>query len=433
MRIESLLFKIVVVAVIILVAYFFFRPTDSGQHRFFEDQSYHFQTLRALNDIPFDGADIQEVLQTIRKIKSGDSHGWYSAWTETGKKSLKMAETVRDTKSRGRAYLRAHNYFRTAEFFLPPDDPKRGDSWKDNTSAFYKGLDILGITYERIRIPFGKNHLNAIYYPGPIGFNERPLIVFFGGYDSTLEELYFTLVADAWQHGYSVLTFEGPGQGSVLREQGLVFTHEWEIPTKAVIDRFLESHRRPRKIVLVGMSMGGYLAPRAAAFDDRIDGVVAFDVLFDMGAVAKRYVPPVSFWLKDHGLNSVLMSIVKIKSFFSPGFAWATANGEWTLGTKHPLDTVKEFEKYNLSGIAKRIKSHVLILAGEEDHFIPVEQVSQFQTELTGAESVTTKIYDRNSGGAEHCQMGAIQLWHADFFDWMREKFGSENDRFGGK
>jgi alpha-beta hydrolase superfamily lysophospholipase len=137
---------------------------------------------------------------------------------------------------------------------------------------------------EVFQAPYSGTGLKAVYYPGPESAEERPLIVFCGGYDSTLEELYFILTAAALQRGYSMLTFEGPGQGSALREQGLIFTHEWEKPTAAVLDAFLAHHARPGKMVLVGMSMGGLLAPRAAAFDARLDGVVAFDVLFETWA-----------------------------------------------------------------------------------------------------------------------------------------------------
>jgi len=74
------------------------------------------------------------------------------------------------------------------------------------------------------------------------------------------EELYFDLVKDAHDHGYDVLTFSGPGQGLVLTEQSLPFTYEWEKPTSAVMDTFLAQHECPRKLVLIGQSMGGYLA-----------------------------------------------------------------------------------------------------------------------------------------------------------------------------
>jgi pimeloyl-ACP methyl ester carboxylesterase len=250
-------------------------------------------------------------------------------------------------------------------------------------------------------VPYGDNHyLDAVYYPTAKSDTKRALIVLCGGIDSTVEELYFVLVKDAHEHDCDVLTFDGPGQGSMLRDQGMTFTHEWEKPTKAVIETFLANHPRPEKIVLVGMSMGGYLAPRAAAFDDRFDGVVAYDVFFDMGAVALHYVPAIAFWLRDHRLGSIVDLLIRIKAASSPGLDWAIKNGMWVFGTKHPLDTIKKLQKYTLAGVARRIRGDVLILAGAEDHFVPIEQVAQMEKELTGARSVATKIYDRASGGA---------------------------------
>ncbi|WP_338822172.1 alpha/beta hydrolase family protein [Bradyrhizobium septentrionale] len=411
---------------VIIAAYAVFRDRDVGHDRFFADQTYHFQTLRALTDIAADGADTSEVLETIKHIRSGDAQGWFRAWSQTGDRVASLANATIDRIAKGRALLRAHNYYRTAEFFLPPDAPKRPVSAEKNVRSFYAGLDALGVAYQRIEVPYETgHHLEAVYYPADQVDSGKPLIVLGGGFDSTLEELYFVLVKDAHDHGYGVLTYDGPGQGSVLRDQGLTFTHEWEKPAGAVIDAFLADHARPGRIVLVGMSMGGYLAPRAAAFDDRFDGVVAYDVFFDFGTIARRYVPSAAFWLQEHGLAIVVDAMVRAKAALSPSFAWAASNGMWTLGTKRPLETVAALQKYSLDGVAQRIKGDVLILAGAEDHFVPVEQVARFEKSLTSARSVTTRIYDRPSGGAEHCQLGAQALWHADFFDWMAERFGS--------
>ena len=393
--------------------------------RFFNNQTYHFQTLRALNDIPYDGADTSEILATIEHIKSGDADGWYDAWERTGDRVSELASRTKDPISRGRAHLRAHNYYRTAEFLLAPHDPRRAISWKKNIEAFYRGLDALGVRYERIDAPYGAHHLNALYFPGPHGSEKRPLIVICGGFDSTLEELYFVLVAAGLERGYSVLAYEGPGQGSIIREQGLPFTPEWEKPTAAILDEYLRTHPLPAKIVLVGMSMGGYLAPRAAAFDKRIDGVVAFDVFFDFGAISSRSVPPAAFWLGRHGLGSLLNAIVKIKSAFSPGLKWTLQNSRWVMGTRGLLETAEALRAYTLQNVAQRITGDVLILAGEDDHFVPVGQVKQFESSLTQARSVTSVVYDRESGGAEHCLLGAVTLWHAAFFDWLLQKFST--------
>ncbi len=394
-----------------------------GMRRYFRDQAFHFQTLRALNNIRTDGADTGEVLETIGHVRDGDVQSWYDAWEATANRVLERADRIGDPRSRGQALLRSHNYLRTAEFFLPPADARRPVTFRRNVAAFEAGLDALGVARERLRIPYGPHHLNAIFYPARSGAQAgprpRPLLVLCGGFDSTLEELYFALVPAAHERGFSVLTFEGPGQGAVLREQKLTFTPEWERPTAAVLDAHFASHPRPPKTVLIGMSMGGYLAPRAAAFDRRIDGVVAFDVLFDFGALARQSVPPFAFWLHAHHAGAVLDALIALKAWFSPGFAWSVANAQWVLGTASALETVEALASYTLAPIAARIEADVLILAGADDHFIPVSQAADFARALTGARSVRSIVYQRNSGAAEHCQMGAQSMWHADLFDWV--------------
>lgn len=399
------------------------RPADGGQARFFTDQTYHFQTLRAMSEIPYGGADTSEVLETIRHVTAGDADSWFTAWEATADRVAAMARATNDSISRGKALLRAHNYYRTAEFLLSPDDPRRPVSWQKNLDTFYEGLDTLGVQYERIKAPYGSHHLNALYFPGPEGAARRPLIVMGGGYDSTLEELYFAMVAAAHERGYSVLIYEGPGQGSALRDQGLVFTHEWEKPTGAVLDVFLAGHQRPGAMVLVGMSLGGYLAPRVAAFDDRFDGVVAFDVFFDVGVTARANLPGFAHWLRGNGMEAPVRWLASLKMAIDPGFRWAVENGMWVLGTKAPLETLDALGAFTLEPVASRIRADVLILAGRDDHFVPVDQVAQFEKALTNARSVTSVVYDRASGGAEHCQLGAFTLWHATFFDWMLAKF----------
>jgi hypothetical protein len=178
-----------------------------GQGRFFADQTYHFQTLRVMNDVPSDGADTAEVLETIKHVRSGDAQGWFRAWSGTGERVTRSAAATTDRIAKGRALLRAHNYYRTAEFFLPSDDAKRPMSVAKNIQSFYAGLDTLGVAYQQIKVPYGEgHHLEAVYYPAAEGGPRRPLIVLGGGFDSTLEELYFVLVKERcgrWSAGPS--------------------------------------------------------------------------------------------------------------------------------------------------------------------------------------------------------------------------------------
>lgn len=418
---KSILFIGAAVIVAGLAFVFWPHPEDVGRPNFFTDRTYNFEANRVLTDISVAGGDTGEAMQAITGIKAGDEQGWYNAWKAAGDRTTALANRTNDAIAKGNALLRAHTYYRTAEFFLNPHDPLRKDIWKRNVDSFDEGLRALGVAHERFAIPYGSHHLNAIYYPGPAGSEKRPLLMVVSGYDGTMEELYLSTVAAAMQRGYSVLTYEGPGQGSVIREQGLTFQPDWEKPTGAVLDKYLESHAKPNKIVLVGESLGGYLAPRAAAFDSRIDGVVAYDVFFDAYANAARNVPHFAFWLHDHGYDDLLNKLGTRHS--DSGGKWAVQNGEWVFGVSTPFAVLDAFKPYNLSGVADKIKGDVLILAGADDHFVIPGQLEAFQKSLTNAHSVSAVTFDRISGAGEHCQIGAPSVWQGVFFDWLNAKF----------
>jgi len=380
----------------------------TGNGRFFGTQNFHFQTLRALMEAPSGSADINEVLETVKLITDGDVQGWYTAWAALADRVLALAESTDDQISKRNAYMRAYNYQRTAEFLLPPEDPKRPSSWTKSLTYFEKGLEISGVRCERLKVPYREGNLRAHYFPGAPGSEDKPLIMLVGGFDSVLEELYPFLGKAALARGYSVLAYEGPGQGQPLRD-GLKFTPEWEKPTGGVLDAFLATHAKPKQIVLIGMSMGGYFAPRVAAFDERINGVVAWDTLFDFVDAAA----PI-FNLAASPIGATI-----------PDVLWGYNNARWTAGTSRLEDTVKAFAAYTLAPVADRIRQHVLIMAGEVDHFIPFHQTADFAQALINAKSVTIKTFNRISGGGEHCQTGNLTLVHATIFDWVQRKFGA--------
>jgi pimeloyl-ACP methyl ester carboxylesterase len=401
------------------------RRRRRGIGRLFHDQTYHHQALRALNHAAVHGADVSEVLDAITHVRAGDARGWFAAWQALGDRNRARADAARDPTSRGRALLRAHTYYLRSEFFLAPDDPARAASYDRNRDAFYAGLAALGVAHERIRVPFGEHHLNAIYYPAPAGAPPRPLILFCGGSDTTVEELYFFLAAAAQARGHAVLTFEGPGQGAVVREQGLPMTREWEHPTQAVLDAFLAAHDRPRAIAMVGLSLGGYLAARAAAFEPRVDALVCYDVFFDGREVARRLVPRAAHAARRLGLGRLVDRAAPIRARFHPASQSSLVIGRLMFGaSKQALEIHDAIAAFTLEDTADRIRQHVLVLGGVDDQFVPVAQVDRLARALVGAKSVTTKVYDRASGGAEHSQLGATSLWQADLFDWLDEKLG---------
>ncbi len=158
-------------------------------------------------------------------------------------------------------------------------------------------------------------------------------------------------------------------------------------------------------------------------FDQRINGVVAFDVCYDFQQAALLQIPKVVSWLAYMDMNSLIDVLIGLKMKMSPGVRWGVNNAKWTMGAKSPSDLLHIFKQYSLEDVSDRITCDVLILAGSEDHFFPVEQVDEFKSKLINARSVTSRIFTREEGGHEHCQMGAMQLFHAELFEWIAAKF----------
>ena len=199
-------------------------------------------------------------------------------------------------------------------------------------------------------------------------------------------------------------------------------TPVWEKPTSAVLDTFLAGHAAPQTIVMVGLSLGGYLAARAAALEPRIRGVVSYDI-FDGHAVAQRGLPLPGRVLRDWGLDGLVDVIAPVFGRLNPAAASALVVGGTMLGTDKAREIADALEHYRIGTAASRIGQDVLLFAGEDDQLVPVQQMEELRRTLVHARSVTAKVYDRVSGGSEHSQLGATTLWQADLFDWLNEKF----------
>ncbi|GAB5498799.1 MAG: alpha/beta fold hydrolase [Pseudohongiellaceae bacterium] len=405
-------------------------PDSKGVDHYFKDQHFHYETLRVVAHAPYGGADIGEVFAVVRNIQEGNLEDWYREWYRMAVRVEEKARAYQDPIGKGRGLMRAQNYYRNSEFYLDPEDERREDTFKRSAENFREALQLLNVEYDEFDVPYESNELKAIYYPSnnPQAGN-KPLILAHGGYDSTLEELYFWIVAPALERGYSVLTFSGPGQGSMLRKQGLTFTPEWEKPTGAVIDEFLRHYSKPPQIVLMGLSMGGMLAPRAAAYEERIDGVIAFDAMYDFQGTLFYGIPKfqrgIVRWLYENEFNSVLGMLLAQRARSDVGTRWGLQNGQWTLGFENLEEVFDAFAPYHLRDAASEIRSDVLLLWGEDDHFMDPRQLTDMQSGLVNARSVTTQIYNKEEGGHEHCQTGILSSVHADMFSWIAEKFPS--------
>ncbi len=89
---------------------------------------------------------------------------------------------------------------------------------------------------------------------------------------------------------------------------------------------------------------------------------------------------------------------------------WKVMKGMENTGEETPFTLIKNFEKHTMAGIGQFINQDVLLLAGEDDQYVPISRLPQIQRELCNAASITTKIFTKETGGEQHCQAGHRDL-----------------------
>lgn len=395
---------------------------------YFEDQAFSFELLRAVTYGGYQGAEIGECLVTAARIEEGNFDSWFVEWKKTADRTYRIAEDCLSKShkvSAREAFLRSHNYYRTGEFFLDGTDERRMQNFERSVEAFEQGMALLDSHYEVVHIPYEGTHLKGYFYGAlddPKGqLNKRPVLVFIGGYDSTLQELYFCGAAAAIKRGYHCLVFEMPGQGEALRKQKLFMRHDAEVPVKAALD-FLE--QRPEvdmdRLALLGMSLGGYFAPRAAAFEERIKACVAFNVFYDTFESTLNQNPQLSqvLQLPEEQREQMLA----VAEQHNSNLRWMLNNGKWVFGLEHRYELFKEMKKASLRGIAGQIQCPVLLTMGETDHFVSQDQLQTLLEEIQAPKTV--RVFTIEEGAEEHCQEGNHSLFHQVMFDWLDEVFG---------
>jgi hypothetical protein len=203
---------------------------------------------------------------------------------------------------------------RGADFFMVASDPRK----RHLRERFLTIVRAAWGVSEPDHVPFANGYL-PYYRFTPA--NHRGTIVLFGGFDSYIEE-FFSIMMNLRDQGHDVVAFEGPGQGGALEDAGLAMTPDWQLPVGAIIDRLSLSG-----VTLIGISLGGCLAIRAAAHESRVSRVVAWDALSDFLETYMRQVPP-AWQATLHALLSVRADTV-IDAMVNRSATIRSRNGVW--------------------------------------------------------------------------------------------------------
>jgi pimeloyl-ACP methyl ester carboxylesterase len=356
-------------------------------------------------------ANVGECLSIAERVVPGDRETWYSAWSAFAQGLSQRGDEARRqgnrVSARG-AYLRAAEYFRQAFFFHRDDleGVQLRNAYRSGVEAFRAALDLFD---DEARILSGR--LSGYLFSSRDVSGPCPTILHIGGYDGTAEELY-AAVYPALARGYTFVAVDGPGQGALLYEEHLPMRPDWENVVPGMFDALL-AHPEvdPDRVVLVGRSFGGVLAPRGAAGERRLAAMIVDPGQFDMGAAVAARLGPLADKVSDPASDPEFNSLLEfpgLKEFLHPRMA--------THGVHTVREYFSEMIRYTNADTVSQVSCPTFVTDNATD------EVSSGQGKVLFDHLACTKqfrLFTKAEGAEGHCEgMAPIVFWDAAY-DWL--------------
>jgi dipeptidyl aminopeptidase/acylaminoacyl peptidase len=228
------------------------------------------------------------------------------------------------------------------------------------------------------------------------------VVIFYNGFDVT-KEILFAMIRDQFAtRGIACLVIDTPGTGEPLRLRGVPSRPDYEVPTSAIVD-YLETRSDvdADRIGLLGISLGGYYAPRGAAFEHRIKACVAWGAIWDYGAT----------WQQRYETSSKTTSVP----------FWQLP---WVMGAGTMEEALAKVKPFSLVDAIGHLTAPLLIVHGEHDGAIPVED-AQKALDAAGSTDKELRIFTIAEGGAEHVAADDPDPARQLITDWFADRLGT--------
>jgi alpha-beta hydrolase superfamily lysophospholipase len=295
--------------------------------------------------------------------------------------------------------IRAAIYYLTGERQTPPG-PAKMRSYEAALTAFQRGVALMPTPLERVEVPSPDGILPGYVIPSRFS-GPSPIVIFYSGLDVTKEILFGIIRYELTERGISCLVVDTPGTGEPLRLRGVPSRPDYEVPTSAIVD-YLETRSDVDKdrIGLLGISLGGYYAPRGAAFEHRIKACVAWGAVWDYGVTWQRR------W--------------ETRSKLTPTPFWQLP---WVLGTDTMEETLVRVREYTLADAMPHLTQPLLIVHGENDKGFTVDDAHR-AFDAAGSTDKTLRIFSVAEGGAEHVNADDPDPARQLISDWFAQRLG---------
>jgi 2,6-dihydroxypseudooxynicotine hydrolase len=330
------------------------------------------------------GVALSDFEDVTASITSWDD--WCAAWSaraavheQMGREALAREKLV----SAGEHLQRAGVYYHFGKFLFVHDLAQMKAAHMKAVACRTLALPHLRPPGERVEMPYQGKWLAGILRK-PAGAERPPVLVFACGLDSCKEE------TDAYEQpflarGIATLVFDGPGQGE--GEYDFAIRGDYEVAAKAVLD-YVETRRDldPARIAMAGISLGGYYAPRSAAFDKRIKACLALGGPYDW----------VACWDE---LPDLTREAFRVRS------KRAT-----------PAEARRHAATLTLDGVAARITCPIYIMNGRQDRIVRPADAERLAHEVKGP--VTLNLVEDGN----HIANNRAYRWRAQSADWLAEQ-----------
>jgi pimeloyl-ACP methyl ester carboxylesterase len=384
---------------------------------------------------PYGGGDPGEVEVLAGQITPGDDGSFFEAFAAFARRRIEEGDAAAARGHRATArdcYLRAAGMLGVAyhAVYGTPVDPRLVDAFHLQTATFDKALALGEPPAEPLVVPYEGTALPAYVLRAPAHANERrPVILVGGGWDSTMVENHLGIgIAAALERGYHVVLFDGPGQGRLLIDEGLALCHDWERVVTPLVDVVAGiAVVDPDRIVYEPWSLGGYLAPRAAAFEHRLAAIVADPGQLDVGGKFTRFLP--MFGLDEDAIARLpaldpadeekVMSVLESDR----SLQWKIIRrGFWTNGAADLSAFIAEMFKWKLDDeTVGRITCPTLVTAAESD-FVSSDAKDLYDALACPKQFVQFRDAD---GAGMHCEMLNRSLANRTILDWLDDTLTS--------
>jgi len=380
-----------------------------AQPNFFNDNVLIDALIKhTLSLMPYGMTDLGEVMDVVYQLRGSDEEAWITAW---GALAGRLQDRAEEAGRKGRritastAYLRASTYWRCALlYFSRFGDARMKEYAVASSTCYQRHLELSGSPGERLEIPYEGSFLPGYFYKSACAGNKAPLLIITPGRDTWAEDTRW-VCEGALQRGIHCLTYDGPGQGFALRLNNLTFRHDWEKVVSPIIDYALEKLPEidASRIALMGLSFGGYLAPRAAAFDKRIKICIT-----DPGNIS--WGRPIIEQLGQLGNRSLQELPEELKNL--------VRDYAWKHGVPNTIkDVVEALKPYDNAAILEKVTCETLVLDGTGEVF---HGARPFYDALQCPKDYM--LFDETSTAQSHCQIGGYATATEYLFDWLVER-----------